>query len=608
MAICTIEGCKCKTGAIAVVFVPGIMGSRLKNKASGDVVWDPGVGAGIHLSAPMREMRRQKKKFQAHFKEVLASDKRSMAEKGLAAGANTQLLLYKYSLEPVVKLSIEGVLQTARKSRLIYDLANFWLSNAAERKQILVNSEKNDAYDRVDDLLDVDQGDWSYFNLYTKIPSFDYSDYANRGWGTVSWESYGNFLRFLETEVAPEIHADKKGYTVKTYACGYNWMQSNEKSAIHLDAQITQFRNALALETNLQSEQVKVIVISHSMGGYVTRYAATQLHTPIDLVIHGAMPTHGSPATYANAHHGYGSPAGIFLGINGAEVSAILGFCQGGLELLPNHLYKRVDGEHSWLYAKNQNGETIDLTRQYSGMKIYDFYKDTEKWYSFIETRLLAPELVKETPEKLEYYIARYTKRIDKIKNFHKNLGNDFHSETVLLYNFDIKLNHPSYDKVVWKSTHFPQDNIKKWQVVDDDYHEIFTASGKLELTNEADGKQYHKEIAYYRHQKSFGGDSKPNKPYTAGIEFNIEPPNAAGDGTVHRGAGSQVSSDNIKAFIPIAEVEEISLRKSGYYSDDPQEHQAFFNSQTVREHVQSQINDFVAECFTQAHQPPEFI
>ncbi|MGX2953123.1 hypothetical protein ACWAU3_09075 [Shewanella sp. JL219SE-S6] len=37
--------CKCRKGIVALVFVPGIMGTRLMNKKSGDSVWDPAAGA-----------------------------------------------------------------------------------------------------------------------------------------------------------------------------------------------------------------------------------------------------------------------------------------------------------------------------------------------------------------------------------------------------------------------------------------------------------------------------------------------------------------------------------------------------------------------------------
>ena len=44
------EDCKCRPGAVALVFVPGIMGTRLMNKKSGDSVWDP--AAGLHFEGP----------------------------------------------------------------------------------------------------------------------------------------------------------------------------------------------------------------------------------------------------------------------------------------------------------------------------------------------------------------------------------------------------------------------------------------------------------------------------------------------------------------------------------------------------------------------------
>ena len=607
MAICTIEGCKCKTGAIAVVFVPGIMGSRLKNKASGDVVWDPGVGAGIHLSTPMRELKQQNKQVLEDAKEAFKSEKANFLKKGTAGLGVGAMYLHKYSTMPAITATVETVMQIGRKSRLVYDLANFWLSNAAERKQLLVNPEKQGAYDRKDDLLKVDQGDISYFTWHTKIPPGLAGDYKNRGWGTVSWESYGNFLLFIEREVTPEILRKCRGYQVKTYAVGYNWMLSNEVSADHLDQEILRFRSELAAEAELAPEQVKVIVITHSMGGYVARYAATQLFSPMDLVIHGAMPTHGSPATYANAHRGYDGAAGIFLGINGAEVSAVLGFCQGGLELLPNQYYQTVDKQKDWLSVKSEAGAEISITEQYPGEKIFDFYMNSKLWYSFVETRLLASE--SNSPDTYKYYIEKYVGRVEKVKKFHQNLSENFHPKTLLMYNHDIGIKFKSYDRIHWQCKHFLKGDVKSWQVVDDDYQDIFAASGKLKLASEQTGKQYHKEMVYYRHRSSLGGDEKAHTPHVDSVSFNIAQPDAPGDGTVHRGAGSNILSENIIQHHPIALTDELTLKTWGYYdTDDPQDHQLFFNSETVRTHVKQTITDFVSESFNHDHGQAEFI
>src|SRR5690554_4900165 len=38
------EDCQCRPGVVALVFVPGIMGTRLKSRRSGSSVWDPAAG------------------------------------------------------------------------------------------------------------------------------------------------------------------------------------------------------------------------------------------------------------------------------------------------------------------------------------------------------------------------------------------------------------------------------------------------------------------------------------------------------------------------------------------------------------------------------------
>lgn len=66
------EECQCRPGAVALVFVPGIMGTRLKNRKSGDSVWDPAAGAGFEgLSGAAIEIKEQREQEMA---EAQATD------------------------------------------------------------------------------------------------------------------------------------------------------------------------------------------------------------------------------------------------------------------------------------------------------------------------------------------------------------------------------------------------------------------------------------------------------------------------------------------------------------------------------------------------------
>ncbi|WP_133245604.1 hypothetical protein [Pelagibaculum spongiae] len=51
------QPCGCKvTKAVALVLVPGIMGSRLKNRESGKTVWDPAAGKDSYSSGTLRAL------------------------------------------------------------------------------------------------------------------------------------------------------------------------------------------------------------------------------------------------------------------------------------------------------------------------------------------------------------------------------------------------------------------------------------------------------------------------------------------------------------------------------------------------------------------------
>src|SRR5699024_11508581 len=53
------QDCRCRPGVIAFVFMPGIMGTRLKNAQSDEIVWEPGAGMSLDASGALLEARRK---------------------------------------------------------------------------------------------------------------------------------------------------------------------------------------------------------------------------------------------------------------------------------------------------------------------------------------------------------------------------------------------------------------------------------------------------------------------------------------------------------------------------------------------------------------------
>lgn len=137
---------------------------------------------------------------------------------------------------------------------------------------------------------------------------------------------------------------------------------------------------------------LKPVIVTHSMGGLVAR-AYTQLHGgagKVQGVIHGAMPTDGAPATYKRMMAGFEGVSRFALGSNQREVTATAGNCPGPLELLPNTRHKSVGGETNWLRATGRGGGSLwskPASNPYS-----EIYTNATEWWRLIWRQYLDPD------------------------------------------------------------------------------------------------------------------------------------------------------------------------------------------------------------------------
>jgi len=306
-----------------------------------------------------------------------------------------------------------------------------------------------------------------------------------RGWGEVHWDSYGKLLyglyiglnRTFETDTARgnarvlrrhwknvmdcdparwgvrsidkitetelEKHAD---YYYPVYACGYNWLESCEKSAETLRQLI---EDTIKFWEKCHCKCDKVILVTHSMGGLVARACARQIPDSILGIIHGVMPALGAPVCYrriacgtekwspsngeiANKKAGY---AAEILGEQPAATMAVMATSPGALQLLPNHLYPEP-WLHVYMVSKVNNKDTgRDVVHLPVGNP-YDMYKDTDAWY-----RLVDPDLA--DPARKYKGGAREVKEIvwkaiDSAEHFHRQtLDTYYHPNTYAFYGAD---------------------------------------------------------------------------------------------------------------------------------------------------------------------------
>lgn len=173
-------------------------------------------------------------------------------------------------------------------------------------------------------------------------------------------------------------------YQFDVWAGGYNWLRSNRDSGAAIknlientilpyynDGRTVIVQDTPDGEGNDQCRirrrkpdrpmAEKIIVVTHSMGGLVSR-ALTEIHQ-CDKVLgvsHGVQPATGAPATYKRMRAGFEGPEQVVLGRNAAEVVAVLSQAPGGLELLPTADYN--DGK-PWLKLRERKdvSETMAL-------------------------------------------------------------------------------------------------------------------------------------------------------------------------------------------------------------------------------------------------------
>lgn len=321
------------------------------------------------------------------------------------------------------------------------------------------------------------------------------ADKRRRGWGTVSWGSYGDFLGWLELTLAgpktvgkgPDASLteafnqlvgqqvpgvlgtpamlDRDGvrklmrFQFPVHACGYNWLQSNMDSGKELADEIQRIIDRYNDPARTpRTFCTQVIVITHSMGGLVARAAALAHGAQANIlaVIHGVMPTDGAAAFYKRFVGGFigegdgfidkttANIAAMALGNTGKETTPVLGFGPGPMELAPNHLY---NGGRPWLFIKNAKGDILKSLPE-QGNPYAEIYR-TDAWWQAINPAWLNPAGVTEA-------LTTHGYALDAAEDYHRQLGNRFHPQTYAYYGVDPK--HKSWGTATWHAvvaTHY---------------------------------------------------------------------------------------------------------------------------------------------------------
>jgi pimeloyl-ACP methyl ester carboxylesterase len=314
---------------VPVVFVPGIMGSRLRIHHNGaSTPWEPdSVGQGsIVWNFASRSAQTKRNRLNPRHRTTFLQNFPRLSRGDLIRSA-PPARLQRYQ---------EDTREVGQNAASAY--------HAAPRMEQIMDEFESDVKDHL----------------------------RSKGWNEVAWGFYGSFLVALQT-------ASYRGGTCPVYAVGYDWRGSNAHSAERLHGRIEEIRD--------QESADQVAIITHSMGGLVTRsYIEQYGEDAVAGVIHVTQPTYGAPVLYrrfmtGGVLRGDGKDGTIALlfGRSRRDLATVLGVSDGALELLPTAEYRGQSVRHprfpSWVSW--DSGMTAGRSFQQPPQNLDDFYTES---------------------------------------------------------------------------------------------------------------------------------------------------------------------------------------------------------------------------------------
>ncbi|WGS51928.1 alpha/beta hydrolase [Paraburkholderia sp. D15] len=414
------ETLHCVRPTIPVIFIPGVMGSPLATKDSGDMAWSApntdtitsglaglcSLIAGWFRSASSRE-----KLFDPHTVTVtplgplIDLDKDSPLTKDEARRRGWGSV-YRSSYQPVL-LWLE---QQLNNPKHLGKLQGAWINGDP-------TGEK-----------------WALHPVLGTDPK----TYGAFGEGQAITEGSAEFNKFVK-------------YAYRVYAIGYNWLQSNNDSAgdvmSGLDVVDPKTKKTTRLmgvsEICKENDTGKAIILTHSMGGLVGRFAVLN-HGLEDLahgIFHGCQPATGAPLAAKRFKTG-GGPEGGFNGfINGSllgrdadEFMAVMANAPGPMELTPMPDYH--NGAPWWIFARPDG--TVLMQFPEEGDAARELYlKDA--WYGLLpsEKQLDPAGIVQDRLKDLgkkDTLITNYKNMVVDVVTNQSQLRNRYHSTTYVAY------------------------------------------------------------------------------------------------------------------------------------------------------------------------------
>jgi pimeloyl-ACP methyl ester carboxylesterase len=361
---------------IPILFIPGVMGTRLYSTSLHKIVWDPPNGGwqklGTYNSYKKKTTQTRITELDAPNTVVTGAVPQNLSENNLDQAHKGWNALYSSSYHPFMAY-LEKTLD------ILHGDGGNVEPPAVAAGGVHANSPKL-------------QMPWEF--------SADPKEYGGLSGNALTSEEY----RFAVGE-----------YRYEVWGGGYNWLQSNRDSADKVWPVIQRILDYYG-KRKILNKAGKLIIISHSMGGLVTRALCAHPERAAKIlgVISLAQPTAGAPAAYKRMRAGFEGMEATVLGRNAADVTGILGGCEtGGLELLPFASYNQ---KQPWLLL-----EEAGLQNLPNGDPFNDIYQSTNKLYALMPDQNLKYLPYDKNPS-LAARRTRFSTTIKDVKTFQDSI------------------------------------------------------------------------------------------------------------------------------------------------------------------------------------------
>ncbi|SEQ44069.1 Lecithin:cholesterol acyltransferase [Rosenbergiella nectarea] len=261
---------------------------------------------------------------------------------------------------------------------------------------------------------------------------------------------------------------------------GYNWLEDNAVSAgklvEYIDKTLRSYRSQSGHGHGLAIE--KVILVTHSMGGLVARYA---MNPPDDAefqgcqdkvlgVVHGVIPDLGSPAAYRRMKVGGKQEglAGIIMGKSAEELMPVLARAAAPLQLLPAPNYTSNAHGMGWFSVEKGNADSSDLVLPQKGDPFGEIYLNKTLWWRLYESDIID----KEESVSRENWLAYFNLMDKPVRKFISSLSKvGYHPNTYAFYGHT----KPSDGSVKWHITSitYPKNMHDSDKTIPNNYREV---------------------------------------------------------------------------------------------------------------------------------------